>query len=418
MLVQFSVGNCLSFKEIVTFSMVPAYASDERHVTVRKGVMPLLKTAVIYGPNASGKTNLIKAMGMMSLFIRNSSKESQANELTPFEPYRLSAECDGQPSFFEIILIAQGVRYRYGFEADRTKVLREWLYHVPSQREALLFSRTEREFNLRGPFKEGRNLEDKTRDNALFLSVVAQFNGPTAGRVLKWFDNFTILSLVLDKTYLGYTVQRLQEPAARSRIVDLLKRADTDILDVGVEQVPLMSEHLPEHLPEALRQFLLQQTTLNTTIHTIHQKYDRDGRPISVEKFNLEQSESQGTQKILALAGPLVDVLENGKILIVDELDAKLHPRLTRELVRLFNSERNASAQLIFNTHDVNLLDPKLFRRDQIWFTEKSRQGETDLYSLAEYRVRSDAPFSKEYLVGKYGAVPEISELWEVFDNA
>jgi uncharacterized protein len=150
----------------------------------------------------------------------------------------------------------------------------------------------------------------------------------------------------------------------------------------------------------------------------MHQKFDSDGNYISFERFNLEAQESEGTQKIFALSGTLVDTLNNGKVLIFDELDARLHPLISLAIVQLFNSNKTNpnNAQLIFMTHDTNLLSNKLFRRDQVWFTEKNRYGATDLYSLAEYKVRNDASFESDYIKGRYGAIPYVGNLSSMVD--
>lgn len=417
MLVQFSVGNFLSFKEIVTLSMLAAKIKpqiEDNMFTV--GRLQLLKSAVIYGSNASGKSNLVKAMAIMVQLMRNSSKESQVTESIPVEHYKLSTKSDEEPSFFEMVFIAEGIRYRYGFEVNQKKVLREWLYHVPNERESMLFERIDREFHIKGQFKEGRNLDEKTRDNALFLSVVAQFNGKISGRIMNWLNSFNIISGIEDVNYAGFTIDRLQNSNLKNKILDVIKAADLDIDDIYIEQVPINPEQFPAGTPDFIKQMILVQPNVkNTIIQTKHKKYNENNKIDSIETFNMSESESHGTQKIFALAGPIVDTLECGKVLVVDELDAKLHPHLTKFIMGLFNSELNRrNAQLIFNTHDVNLLDSKKLRRDQIWFTNKDRYGATDVYSLVEFQTRSDAQFRKEYMAGKYGATPVLNELEEV----
>lgn len=415
MLVQFSVGNYLSFSETVTLSMVASKINEysDKNVFAESGI-ELLKSAVVYGANASGKSNLIKAMEKMADLMKNSSKESQAKEAISIDPYRLSSKYEGMPSFFEMIFTTEGTRYRYGFEVDREKVRREWLYHVPSERESKLFERTGKKFDISGPFREGKGLEEKTRDNALFLSVVAQFNGSISVKIINWLNSFNVLSGLRETSYTGFTLAQLEDPEMKSRIMDLIRAIDLGIEDIDVEQIPITTENLPTILPNDIKQLLLKQNNaVRTTIRTVHKKYDEVNRKVQYEMFSMQDSESQGTQKIFALAGPIVDTLKFGKTLIVDELDAKLHPHITRVIIGLFNSELNKNAQLIFNTHDINLLESKQLRRDQIWFTKKDSLGATDLYSLVEYQVRNDASFRKDYLAGRYGAIPILDELRE-----
>lgn len=156
-----------------------------------------------------------------------------------------------------------------------------------------------------------------------------------------------------------------------------------------------------------------------TLIKTVHQKFDSQGNHISLELFDLYEQESEGTQKIVSIAGILVDTFKNGDVLIFDEFDARLHPLITKAIVEIFNSQETNynNAQLIFMTHDTNLLSNKLFRRDQIWFTEKNKYGATDLYSLVEYRIRNDASFENDYIQGKYGAIPFIGNLNQILGN-
>ena len=419
MLVQFSVGNFRSFRNVVTLTMVAAHIQEniESHI-FKQNDLDLLKSAVVYGANASGKSNLIRAMFVMSELIKNSSKESQAKEAIPIEPYRLSTDFEHSPSHFEIIFLYDDVRYRYGFEVDRERVHREWLYHVPVSRERMLFERTEGKFRIAGPFKEGKGLEEKTRDNALFLSVVAQFNGNIAVRILNWFNSFNIFSGIQSAGYAAYTLNQLRDPKMGNKIINFIRAIDLGIEEIHLEQTPLMPEHLPPSLPDVFKQLILKQpNVMNASLRTIHKKYDEIGRAISFESFDMMQSESDGTQKMFALAGPIMDTLIHGKVLVVDELDARLHPNLTRYILALFNSVKNHHAQLIFNTQDDNLLESKQLRRDQIWFTEKDLSGWTRLYSLVEYKIRSDAPFRRDYLGGKYGAIPIFNESEEDFWN-
>ncbi len=429
MLIEFTVGNYRSFREPQTLSLVAApikskdSALDENTVIQVANNPDLLTSAVIYGANASGKSNLIQALAFMKHFVLHSPKETKATGGIHVEPFRLHTGTIGQPSRFEMVFIQDGKRYRYGFEATKERVVSEWLYFVPSTREARLFERTGEAITLGNYFKEGRDLEQHTRPNALFLSIVAQFNGPQAQKLVAWFRRLGIISGVNDIGMKLFTLKQLMEGEDSQAIRDLICRLDLGIGGLQVEKRAGGSKpNLPDEMPENIRQALL--TLLNPSdaegvsihIHTLHTQFDEEGKPVGQVLFELDDHESQGTQKLFALAGPLLDTLQEGDVLVVDELDARLHPLMTREIVALFNHKATNlhGGQLIFNTQDTNLLDNRLFRRDQIWFVEKDQQGASHLYSLAEFKVRNDKDYERGYIQGRYGAVPYLSRLQSI----
>jgi uncharacterized protein len=425
MLITFSVGNYKSFKQVVTFSLMAAKLTSKNKELDQNNVFPvtqslnLLKSAAIYGPNASGKSNLLKAIAFMRHFVLTSSKESQSTEPITVDSFRLSTETESNPSFFEIVFFLGDKRYRYGFEADTHRIHAEWLYHA-GQKETRLFLRDNNRFDLSSVFKEGKGLETKTRDNALFLSVVAQFNGAIAQNILKWFKRVNIISGLSDNEYRGFTLNSMTNKTSRERIISFVKQLDFGISDIMVERSIVDPDvHLPKDMPQELKSLLLKQAKdlVAFNVATSHKKYNNEKTNITLEKFDIEE-ESEGTQKLFFLSGPLLDTLQSGKVLIVDELDARFHPKITASVINLFNSNiiNPNNAQLIFATHDTNLLDRNFFRRDQIWFTEKDKYGATDLYSLVEYRiqehrVRNDASFEKDYIEGRYGAIPFIGDI-------
>ncbi len=428
MLVEFSVANYRSFKEKVTFSMVAAKVVaknkelDENNVFVIDRNPPLLKSAAIYGANASGKSNLAKALGFMGWFMINSSKETQSTEKIGVERFRLSTETDLAPSCFEIVFLIDGKRYRYGFEATRERVVSEWLFYVPKVRETKLFERESNNFDVSKIYK-AEGVSQRTRDNALFLSVSAQFNVEMAERILNWLAyKLKVVSGLNDDGYKGYTAHCLKNDTNRSEIIQLIKKLDLGFEEIKVEETEITADVLPSGVPDEIKNLILKNGREKiTSIQTLHRKFDNSGKLIASELFSLEEQESEGTQKIFALAGPLVDILNHGKVLMIDEFDARLHPLISRVIVELFNSnETNPNnAQFIFMTHDTNLLSNKLLRRDQIWFTEKNRYGATTLYSLVEYKtgVRNDASFENDYIKGRYGAIPYIGNFTHLIDN-
>lgn len=418
MLIEFSVGNYRSFQDRVTFSMVAAnLVSREKSIDINNTFeideeLKLLKTAAIYGANASGKSNLARALSFMKWFMVNSSKETQSTDEINVEPFRLSTETERKPSYFELAFLMDGRKYRYGFEVTQERVISEWLFYVPSIRETSLFDRqldsikSSKVYNADG-------VQKRTRSNALFLSVSAQFNVEIAERILGWLtDKLNIISGLHDGVYLNYTVKCFMDDKAD--IVQLIKNLDLGISDIQVEQEDFTTDLLPDEMPDELKKLIVTAGGgKSTSIGISHRKFDANGNYKSIEEFDLESHESEGTKKVFALAGPLVTALKEGEILIIDEFDARLHPLISLAIVNLFNSkEANSNnAQLIFMTHDTNLLSNKIFRRDQIWFTEKNRYSATDLYSLAEYKVRNDASFESDYIKGRYGAIPYIGNL-------
>lgn len=430
MLVEFSVGNYRSFHAPVTLSMQAAKlrSSDKRldeHNVFQADRLSLLRSAAIYGANASGKSNLIQAMAFMRRLILQSSRESQAGEPTGVERFRLSTATRGEPSCFQIIFRLNDRRYRYGFEIDEEQVRAEWLYHT-GQRETRLFIREGAQYDISSVFKPGRGLTERTRNNALFLSVAAQFNVQLAVTLLKWFrQGFNIISGLDDTAYAGFTLRRFEaDESFRQRVLAFVREADLGIADIHVERLPLAEAPIPEEVQYLLARVVREQGRSGEELlvnrpKTMHQVFNSEQGVAGWETFDMEKQESQGTQKIFNLSGPLLDTLEGGKLLVIDEMEARLHPFITRAVIQLFNSPRTnpRNAQLVFATHDTSLLSHRFFRRDQIWFTEKNQYGATDMYSLAELQVRNDASFDRDYIAGKYGAIPFIGGLHSLFEE-
>ncbi|HEY9809328.1 MAG TPA: ATP-binding protein [Halomicronema sp.] len=419
MLIEFSVGNYLSFKDKATFSMVAAKVSaketeiDAHNVFKIDEDFSLLKSAAIYGANASGKSNLAAAMGFMKWFVLNSSKETQVTEKIDVQKFRLSTETETEASFFEIIFIIDRKTYRYGFEVDTERVVSEWLFRFSKTKETKLFERNLSNFNVLTGFKEGKELIEKTRKNALFLSVVAQFNGKIAQKIMLWFSqNLNLISGLHHELYNRYTIESFENNQHKQDILEFVKKLDVGIEDIQINNINL-TEDLLHSIPEELRTLILRsKSTTQKAIKTVHKKYDSEGKPTGLEVFDID-SESEGTKKLFALAGPIFETLKNGEILLIDELDSKLHPLITSAIISLFNSNETnpKNAQLIFITHDTNILTNKIFRKDQIWFTEKDKQGATHLFSLVEYKLKNEDSFESDYIRGRYGAIPFIGDL-------
>lgn len=429
MLLQFSIKNFRTFKDKVTLSLIASNydktTREEENIWADSNFgIRLLKSAVIYGANASGKSKLLEAFAFVRYFVINSSKESQRGELIDVHPFLLSDETENEPSEFEIIFLHNNVLFRYGFETTKENIVSEWLYYKPKTKEVELFYREGNTIvTHQRNFTRGATVvkEGLVRDNALLISVAAQFNEKTAISVLDWFKRFKTLSGLSESGYQGFTMGKTEDPQIKLKILELLKAADLGIQDIRAKKLDVNS--VPKEISKELRDKIIREikeenAAFYSDVHTIHKKYNADKVAIGGEIFSLDDDESSGTRKFFALTGPILDVLENGYTLVVDELDSKLHPNLVCKIVSLFNSQEfnKKNAQLIFNTHDTNLLSVGLFRRDQIWFTHKDRFGEAKLYSLADFKsdeVKKTEPFEDNYIMGKYGAVPFLG----FFDN-
>lgn len=425
MLIEFKVKNYRSFHGEAVLSMV---ASPDKSLPENMRLIPtfgnrsLLHSTVIYGANAAGKTNLISAASFVANFV-NESAERKINTLIDVRPYLLTTEPNLEPSEFEITFIDdENVRYQYGFQLTSERIVREWLIAYPKGLPQTWFVReTTKEANSEPGWYFGRNLKgqniqiaDLTRPDVLFLSIAAKLNHQQLGRVYQWFqDSFQVVDA--DETiplYINSATKAKEEKRLRLYISHLLEVADFGITGFDVHEETFTDQDLPEGMPTELRKHYINKKYLSVTMR----------HPISQEtqvSFPFEE-ESSGTQRFFALSGTLDEVLENGWALFIDELDSSLHPLLVHCLVKLFHNPQTnpKGAQLIFNTHDTTLMDSSLFRRDQIWFVEKDRQGCSHLYSLLVYSPRKGETRAKGYLQGRYGAIPFLGDFdWGELDH-
>lgn len=420
MLVNFRVNNFKSYKADAEFTFLadPIKEYDETHVFTHSDVR-LLHSAALFGANAGGKSNLVSALATLRKLVLRSAKESQSGDKLPMDSFRLSTGTEGKPSEFEIEFFL-GERYvQYGFAADKDHIIKEWLRvrKRASTKSATFFERHEQHFKIGSFFKEGEKLTELTRPNALFISVAAQFNAKIAMDIVQWFRNLKILS-GYDDSCRGFTLNQVSEnKVIRSRVEKLLKIADIGIERVDVEKEIITKDNVPESMPDWLKNEIFKEKATISTFNAsaFHRRFDDKKTYIDMIEFDLDKDESKGTEKLFNLAGPLLNSLDQGHVLVIDELDARLHPRLVIEIIKMFHSPQTNPnhAQLLFTTHNTRLLAEDLLRRDQVWFAEKNRYGESELYSLLDIDEpnirRNDASFEKNYLLGKYGAVPGIT---------
>ena len=356
----------------------------------------LCKAAAVFGANASGKSNFIKALQFYKWFILNSSKDIQSGEAIPVQQFALSADTEGEPSMFESVVCIEDSFYRFGFEVDDDSVISEWLYVRSSKKrskEIELFYREGLKCEIHPRFSIGKELTDRgmLRSNALLLSLAGQFNEPTAVSIMKWLVDTTIITCSSEKEAWDWAVSKLDDEIVRRKIVAFSRYADLGMDDISNSDAGVLSSHM---------------------------FYDENGNAAGHAVFSMKEAESDGTIKYFSLAFPIIDALEKGKRLIVDEFGAKLHTLLIERIVSLFNSgnANKNKAQLIVTLHDTNLLGSNILRRDQIWFIRKDGFGACSMYALSDYKVRNDASYEKDYLLGKYGATPIMDDLSKVLE--
>ena len=415
MLIQFSVANFRSFKDRQTLSLVQAKG---RELEARNTFEPaarighrLLKSAAIYGPNASGKSNLLRALYAMKQIIMESAAESQRGDLLPITPFLLDKATAQSPSEFEAVFAAGDVRYQYGFSATAERVMNEWLYAFPKGRQQHWYTRTWHDETRSYAWDMGNALAgDKqlwkkaTRDNALLLSTAVQLNSDALQPVYDWFRDTLCTPRSIDPNF-DHTASKYGNDAQRGKLLSFLKSADFDIHDVKVDARKFSEHLLPEDMPKAIRSEMSERFKdgMIYDVHTAHKL--PDGTTVL---FNMAD-ESLGTQGFFALSGPVLDVLENGRVLLVDDLQDDFHPMLSRFVLSQFHgSEANPSnAQLIFSTHETSILTQEIIRRDQVWFCEKDAAQASRLYPLTDFSPRKDREnLEAAYLSGRYGALP------------
>lgn len=414
MLVQFSVENYKSFKDERTFSFLSTSDTSLLENTFEVNDKARLnKTSVIYGANASGKSNVFKALTFFFKFAVFSGPNTQAGDKTGTKPFIFSDETVNEPSSFELIFYipedGRPIRYRYGFSVNSHQVVQEYLYAVNNVRESELFYRENQKIDVSPVhFKEGKRNVGAVRENASFLSVCAQANGEISRKIVAYFRNFTVIAGYSDRI-IPYSMDEIYSEK-HDRILNFLHFADLQIKDfrkVEEPQDPSEFESVPD--PD-IREFLIKKISgvKRSEFHYGHPFFR--GKEEDGTAFIDESEESRGTNKLFGYAPYFFEILDKGGVLCIDEFDSSLHPIIVENLIQLFNSPvtNPHNAQLLVSCHTTNIMNNELLRRDQIWFCEKDRFGATDLYSLSDYKVRKDASYSKNYLYGKYGGIPSV----------
>lgn len=420
MLIEFKVTNFRSVKETQTLSMVAGNGLKDRALesnTFESGITnfpKLVRSSVIYGPNASGKSNLIAAITFMENMVRESAREAQVGESIEIAPFRLDAATREKDTEFEIHFIAENVRYQYGFSLNAQRITSEWLIAYPHGSPQRWFERQydavnkKYEYEFKPSFAEKARQEraDQTIANNLYLSVAVQKNSQQLLPAFTWFQKKLNYILSMNHLSSGRTSKLCQEVEGKNKVLAFMNAAGIKVKDLLVERKLFTLDDLPEDFPEELKQKVLKEMDGAVTYNAKFQYQAADGELVT---FDLDD-ESDGTKALFSFAARWLDLLETDAVLFVDEIDTSLHPLLVHYLIKLLHSSKSR-AQLIFTTHDTTLLSQSIMRRDQVWFVEKDQQQSTQLYSLADFSPRKNEALEKGYLSGRYGAIPFLSEL-------
>jgi uncharacterized protein len=416
MLIEFQVTNFRSFRQTQVFSMVASTSGEHAETNTFHPGLPgfgrFLRSAVVYGANAAGKTNLLKALQYMQSVVVGSALATPAANY-PFMPFKFARSARSAPSKFQITFAQNGTRYEYGFAIDAKRVVQEWLMEYAHARGREIFSRyfdkrTEKYDWKFGSFLKGQRSvwSESTRPNALFLSTATQLNSAQLLPVYEWFQKRLVV--IVDQTTMnqGLTLQLLDRPGGKEKLLPFLREADLGIADVKIKR-----EVMPQGSGPMMLQgspFIEQSPGGANLVTVTFSHIGTDGKEIPLELAD----ESAGTRVLFRSAGAWLNVFENGEVLLVDEIDTSLHPLLVRFLVRRFHSREGnpKNAQLVFSTHNTTLLGQDLFRRDQIWFVEKDNGGESRLYPLSDFKPRLGERLDVNYLRGRYGALPILDE--------
>lgn len=410
MLLMFKVKNYTSFKnESILDLRATSYVQHPTHVINVDDKTSLLKATALYGANASGKSNLISAMYFFEQYIFSQILSKRENDIydsietsnrMKLEPFTLSSDIN-EASEFDIIFLRNGKQIQYGFECTSKEVINEWLY-IEDKR---VFERKGTDLEFGSKYKNILQAYNKLPAERLYVSVLEYFledkdKDLVLGDFISFFsEEYNVFSEILfESTVKGLfgmidlSKKLIEDKVYRSRVEYYLR-----LIDVGIKRLDVRTETIfDERTGKKKKQKI---------VRTVHNVYDRNGNAVDEKLFSMNQ-ESTGTLRFLTYIQNIIEMISKGGVFIVDELSARLHPLLTKLIVDIFCSSHNNKAQLIFTTHDISLLNNSQFRRDEVVFVDKNERGESTLYALSDLKVREDASFSKDYLQGKYGAIP------------
>lgn len=439
MLIEFKVANYRSIGTEQVISLVPATNQKEHLQNILvQGKHKALNVISLYGPNGGGKSNLLKAMSLLDKLVHISARTSSTTKL-PYDPFLLREGLENQPTYFEISFVTEdNVRYRYGLEFTDIEIQKEWLFRKSTGREVYIFEREASIIDVSSGFNGSKKLIEAaieaTRNNALFLSTCDMLNIDEAKKIMQWFKKFYMLDGLNSEEDLR-TVSLFDSKKFDDDIRKYLTSLGLGLIDIRIATQDFEESVLPQDIPDNLRKELASKLKGSQTykVNALHTIYNSIGDPTEkTQIWDFTERESAGTQKAFKISGPILWALANGGVLIIDEIEAAMHPIMTLNTIELFLSKENNpnNAQLIFATHDTNLLSYSNLRRDQICFAEKNQWESTEVYALSDFvyfeekngefkteKERPDTDKEKRYFEGRYGAIPALGNFQQFIQN-
>ncbi len=425
MLISYSISNYKSLKTEQTLSMLPVtsmkeYADNNISLTKlnEKSMTKVLNSAVVYGPNGSGKSSFIESLQCLRRFVLTSSKMNPSDSIPELIPFQFTEEVS--PTSFDLMFIVDHVRYQYKLSTTKHYVVSEELYSFPKKK---LFSRMRDsngnyDYTVNRTHVAGKSTADvwaeMTRDNGLLLSTAIQLNNKTLKPVFDWFKHTLHTSMNLLSSFNETSEACFESDSLKERVLTLLDKADTGITNISITKEEIVEEEFFSQLKDApIRdemKTVIRDAFMEDEDKTYLDTKMKHGYNIPNSMLDLSE-ESDGTKKLYSLSVPLIKALDEGQVVVIDELGENLHPLLVKRIIELFHSpEINKNgAQLIFSSHDPMLKDYASLRRDQVWFTEKNQEHATELFALSDFSVRFSKNFSKAYLLGEFDAIPHIN---------
>lgn len=407
MLLEFRCSNFKSIKEEIRFSMIAGKDDTSEELLKVYNNFRVLRSAVIYGANGSGKSNFINALLFMCNLVQTSISY-QPGQKIPQAAHKLSEK--ENPSTFDIQFIRNNVRYAYGFSIEGGVITEEYLYYFPNGRQVKIFERDRMNIQPGNRYKSSFDvsIKDVLKENRLFLSCAANYsNVRELEEAFLFFTTDIVIYNPSMNNWTEYSIRLMQDnPSIKEEFLQMLNALDTGIQDVKlkVEKVKFTDLKRDLQLPDNLMGLIPEQEGNRIEAKVVYDQFEID----------LLNEESSGIKRLFEIICPMIDILNTGKVLICDELEASLHEAVIYKIVQLFqNYKKDIFAQLIFSTHDTSLLNRELFRRDQVWFTQLNKDRATDLYSLVEIKdVRKSENLAKGYVSGKYGAIPMLNHVF------
>ena len=426
MLIEFTFKNYRSFRDEAVLSMEATGLGTYKNSLIEYGTYKLLPGVAIYGKNGGGKSNVIRAFWLAVQFIKNAQRTQHENAVVPVSPFLLNDYSKNTETSFEFVYIVNNIKYIYGFSATRSVIKKEYLYHAPKGQKAIVFIREGEKYTFTEDKAKRKMISEAVADNQLFFSVACTMNDTACVSAMQWFREYVFFSRDysdIPRQLLDYSNDKNMLRA----ISDYAKAADVGIEDMqfDINNEEIVDEAaFPDNIPVGVRTALinfmhaLSETSNNSevklkrgevTATAYHRGQKENGES---DLFSLELSdESDGTRKLMSIAPAIESVLQIGGVLLVDELDKELHPILVAYIVSKFQSKQTNSngAQLIFTTHDTELMNEEILRKDQLYFVDKDNSsGVSELYSISEFATKTTENIRKGYIAGKYGATPNL----------